>query len=125
MNRRCFLLAVLAVSGCVSLPAPRALSSAETALAELEPLYAATAGRDAIVISVASSGCTGKADFAFYVERKGQAVTLAFARKRLDGCKSFARGKTEITFTWAELGLEPWATVFLLNPLAASTGPGA
>ena len=125
MNRRCFLLAVLAVSGCASLPAPRPLSPAETALAELEPLYAAVAGRDAVTISVASNGCTAKADFAFYVERRGQAVTLAFARKRLDSCKSFAMGKTEITFTRAELGLEPRAPVFLLNPLAAWTGPGA
>lgn len=125
MNRRCFLLAVLAVSGCASLPAPRMLSAAETALAELEPLYAAAAGRDAITISVSSHGCTAKADFAFYVERKGQVVTLAFARKRLDGCRSLALGKTELTFTWAELGLEPRTPVFLLNPLAAWSGPGA
>lgn len=125
MNRRYFLLAVLAVSGCASLPAPRTLSPAETALAELEPLYSAVAGRDAITIRVSSHGCTVKADFAFYVERRGQAVTLAFARKRLDTCKSFAVGETELTFTWAELGLEPRAPVFLLNPVAAWTGPGA
>jgi hypothetical protein len=123
MNRRHFLLAALAVSGCASLPAPRTLSPAETALAELEPLYAAVARRDAITIRVSSHGCTAKADFAFYVERRGQAVTLAFARKRLDTCKSFAMGKTEFIFTWAELGLDPRAPVFLLNPLVGWTGP--
>jgi hypothetical protein len=124
MNRRLFLLAALAVSGCATLPPPR-LSPAETALAELEPLYAAVAGRDAITISVGSHGCTARPDFVFYLERKAGVVTLAFARKRIDRCKSFAQGRTELAFTWAELGLEPRTPVFLLNPLAAWTGPGS
>jgi hypothetical protein len=126
MNRRLFLFAALAVSGCATLPRPPPrLSPAETALAELEPLYAAVAGRDAITISVDSHGCTARPDFVFYVERKGAVVTLAFARKRIDTCKSFAQGRTELTFTWAELGLAPRTPVFLLNPLAAWTGPGS
>ena len=70
-----------------------------------------------------SNGCTAKADFAFYVERRGEAVTLAFGRKRVDTCKSFAMGKTDLSFTWAELGLAPRTPVFLLNPLTAWTGP--
>lgn len=94
-------------------------------LAELEPLYRADAGRDALTISVPSNGCTAKADFVFHLERRGEAVTLAFARKRLDTCKSFAMGKTELAFTWAELGVEPRTPVFLLNPLLAWTGPGS
>jgi hypothetical protein len=125
MNRRLFLAAALALAGCATVPAQRTLTPAETALGELEPLYAATAGREAITISVPSNGCTAKADFAFYVERKGQAVTLAFGRRKLDTCKSFAMGKTELSFTWAELGLAPRTPVFLLNPLVAWTGPGA
>jgi hypothetical protein len=126
MHRRLFLCACLALAGCATAPAaPRPLTPAEAALGELEPLYAATAGRDAILISVPSNGCTAKADFAFYVERKGPSVTLAFARRKLDTCKSFAMGRTELAFTWAELGLEPRSPVFLLNPLVAWTGPGA
>jgi len=74
---------------------------------------------------VASNGCTAKADFAFYVERRAEAVTLAFGRKRIDTCKSFAMGKAELTFTWAELGVPPRTPVFLLNPLVAWTGPGS
>jgi hypothetical protein len=89
----------------------------------IEPLYAADAGRDAITIRVLSNGCTAKGDFAFFVERKGEAVTLAFGRKRLDTCRSFAMGHTDLTFTWAELGLAPRTPVFLLNPLTAWTGP--
>jgi len=123
MNRRLFVLAALALCGCAT-TAPPVVAPAAGALAELEPLYRADAGREALTISVASNGCTAKADFAFYVERTGQSVTLAFGRKRIDTCKSFAMGRTELTFTWAELGLEPRTPVFLLNPLLAWSGPG-
>jgi hypothetical protein len=95
------------------------------ALAELEPLYSATAGREGLTLRVASNGCTARPDFAFYVERRGGGATLAFARKHVDPCKSFAMGKAEIAFTWAELGLDPKAPVFLLNPVTAWTGPGS
>ena len=122
MNRRGFLLASLALCGCATAP-PRA-PGAPGPLAELEPVYRADAGREALTISVASNGCTVKADFAFHVERRGEAVTLAFGRKRIDTCKSFAMGKTELTFTWAELGVPPNTPVFLLNPLLAWIGPG-
>lgn len=123
MNRRVLLLAALALCGCATTTPPVVAPDA-AALAELEPLYRAEAGREALTISVASNGCTTKADFAFYLERRGEAVTLAFGRKRIDTCKSFAMGRAELTFTWAELGLEPRTPVFLLNPLLAWTGPG-
>lgn len=124
MNRRTFLLAALALSGCAS-GGVRVIAPAGSGLAELEPLYRADAGRDALTISVASNGCTQKTDFAFHVERQADAVTVAFGRKRLDTCKSFAMGKTELSFTWAELGVPARAQVFLLNPLTAWTGPGS
>jgi hypothetical protein len=123
MDRRLFLIAALALAGCATAPPP-ILAPAGSALGELEPLYVATAGREALTIQVSSNGCTTKADFAFYVERKGEAVTLAFGRKRLDGCRSFAMGKAELSFTWAELGVEARTPVFLLNPLVAWSGPG-
>jgi len=144
MNRRVFTLAALAVAGCATAappPAadhppvadpPRAVSPGETPtvaldepLAELEPLYRVDAGREALTISVASNGCTAKADFTFHLETKGQGATLAFARKRLDRCRSFAMGRTDLTFTWAELGVAPRTPVFLLNPLLGWTGPGS
>ncbi|MET0272670.1 MAG: hypothetical protein ABW360_06735 [Phenylobacterium sp.] len=117
MDRRLFLIGALALAGCAT------VRPAAGPLAELEPIYAATAGREALTLQVASGGCTTKADFAFYVERKDGAVTLSFGRKRLDTCKSFAMGKTELTFTWAELGVDEATPVFLLNPLTAWTGP--
>lgn len=123
MNRRIFVLAALALSGCATAP-PRILAPTGSALAELEPLYRAEARRDVLIISVGSNGCTTKADFAHYVERNGQAVTLAFGRKRLDTCQAFALGRTDLAFTWDELGVPPRTPVFLLNPLLPWTGPG-
>ena len=124
MNRRMLMIAGLAllVSGCATAP-PVISAPPGSALQELEPLYAAVAGRDALVITVGSNGCTAKGDFTFYLERRGDAVTLSFGRKRLDSCRSFAMGKTELTFTWAELGVGPRTPVFLLNPVVAWTGP--
>ncbi|MBI1199882.1 MAG: hypothetical protein GC203_18645 [Phenylobacterium sp.] len=124
MDRRVFLTAALALAGCATAP-PQILAPAGAGLPELEPLYGAQAGRDGITISVASNGCTEKADFAFYLERRGQALTLAFGRKRVDTCRSFAMGRTDLSFTWDELNLPPRAPVFLLNPLLAWTGPGS
>jgi hypothetical protein len=123
MNRRLFVLSVLALSGCAT--APPEGQAAPSGLAELEPLYRAEAGREAIVISVASKGCTTKGDFAFHVERAGPATTLAFGRRRIDTCKSFAMGRIDLSFSWAELGLAPRTPVVLLNPLVAWTGPGS
>ena len=123
MNRRIFTLAAMALTGCAT-RLPPILAPAASGLSELEPVYRADAGRGALTISVASHGCTAKVDFAFYVERRGEAVTLAFGRKRIDTCQSFAMGRTDLSFTWVELGVEPRAQVFLLNPLVGWTGPG-
>ena len=124
MDRRLFLLAALALAGCATGGPPGSLAPSPAPLAELEPLYAARAGRAALVISVASNGCTTKDDFAFHLERRGEALTLAFARRRLDTCKAFAQGRAELTFGWDELGAPRGAPLFLLNPLVAWTGPG-
>jgi len=125
MHRRFVLIAGMALlAGCATAPL-KILAPAGSALAELEPLYSAVAGRSALTIEVASNGCTAKADFAFFVERKGETATLAFGRKRLDTCKSFAMGKMALSFTYEELGLAPQAPVFLLNPLYPWTGPGS
>jgi hypothetical protein len=125
MNRRFFVLAALTLGGCATVAAPLVVAPAPGVFGELEPLYSAQAGRDALTIQVGSNGCTAKADFTFYVERRGEAVALAFGRRRVDPCRSFVQGKTALSFTWEELGLAPRASVALLNPLTAWTGPGA
>ncbi len=120
MNRRVFVLSAFAAAGCATAP-----PQPSGPLAELEPLYAVQARPAGLTIQVASNGCTKKEDFAFYVERKPTGVTLAFARKRLDPCKSFAMGKTELVFSWTELGLSETQPTFVLNPVTAWTGPGS
>src|SRR5438270_13235405 len=104
MNRRLFVLASLALGGCATVGVAPAGPPAPPA--ELEPLYAAIAGREALTIRVGSNGCTAKPDFTFYLERRAGAATVAFARRHVDACKSFAMGQAEIAFTWAELGLD-------------------
>jgi hypothetical protein len=124
MRRRLFLALGLALlAGCATPPAP-VVAPAGVPLAELEPLYGLEAGREAITLSVGSNGCTRKEDFVFYVQREAGAVKLAFARKRLDPCRSFAMGRTTVRFTYDELGLDARAPTFLLNPFIAWTGPG-
>ena len=123
MNRRLLLMAGLALlAGCAT-ALPPVLTTAQAAHPELEAVYSAVAGRETLTLEVSSGGCTQKADFTFYVERSGEAVTLSFARKRLDTCRSLVAAKTAISFTWVELGLEPHSPVFLLNPLTPWVGP--
>ncbi|MDP2212268.1 hypothetical protein [Phenylobacterium sp.] len=124
MTRRFLMMASVAalLAGCATVPPPPILAPSGHPLGELEPLYAADAGRRELTIKVASNGCTTKADFAFYVERRGEAVTLAFGRTRVDGCQSLAVGHVELAFSYAELGLEPRDPVFLLNPLVPWPG---
>jgi len=125
VNRRLLIISALVLlCGCASAP-PRVVAPVGSALGELEPLYSVSAGREALTIRVASNGCTRKEDFAFYVEMKGAAASLAFGRKRLDPCKSFAMGHADIAFSYAELGVGPRTPLFLLNPFTPWTGPGS
>jgi hypothetical protein len=125
MNRRFLLIASLvALGGCASGgPAP-ILAPAGAPFAELEALYAARAGREALTITVSSNGCTKKEDFAFFVERMGGSVRLAFGRRQLDRCNTVAPGKVELAFSYAELGVEGRTPLFLLNPVTSWFGPG-
>jgi hypothetical protein len=125
MNRRLFVLAAFALAGCASLPAATIDAPAGAGFEELESLYLARADRTALTIRVSSNGCTQKSDFAFFVQRQGGGVRLAFGRRKLDTCKSFAAGHADLAFTWAELGVAPQTPLFLLNPLVAWSGPGS
>jgi hypothetical protein len=139
VNRRLFVLASLALGGCASVsvappsPSPPTAPTAPTAppppparvapagpLAELEPLRSARATRDGLSIRLASHGCTARPDIAFYVERRAGAASVAFGRRHVDTCKT--PGEAEIVFSWTELGLDPRAPVFLLNPVGPA-GP--
>jgi hypothetical protein len=116
MTRRRLILAAtaLVLAGCATTP----VVAPGPGPAELEAVHAVTASRAALTVRVASNGCTRREDFAFYVEHKGGATTVAFARKRLDRCRSLAAGYADLVFTLQELGIAPNVPVFVLNPLA-------
>ena len=141
MNRRCLLLGLsaFAATSCASRPGPppagvspppvapvaappvaappRAISPGPGP-AELESIYGVTATREALTVRVASNGCTTKPDFAFFVERKGGVTTVAFARKRLDTCRTIRAGHADLSFTLQEMGIAPDTPVFVLNPFS-------
>ncbi len=124
MDRRLFLLAALALGACATTP-PTIVAPSAGGFAELEPLYRADAGREALAVSVATNGCTTKADFGVYLERKDNTLAVAIGRKRVDTCNALVQGRTEIRFSWVELGVPADAQVFILNPLVPWTGPGS
>jgi hypothetical protein len=122
MDRRILLIASLALlAGCATAPTPIA-APAGAGFDLLEPVYQVTAGREALTIRVASSGCTKKEDFAVFIEKTPAGPRVAFGRKRIDTCRAFAMGHADIAFTWAELGLDGRTAVFVLNPVTAWTG---
>ena len=45
------------------------------------------------------------------------AASVAFARKRLDICRSFAAAHADLDFSFEELGVAPNTLLFVLNPL--------
>ena len=124
MHRRLFILAATALlAGCATTPPP--VVPPASAYEELEPVFAVSSAYEAISIRVSSNGCTTRADFTFYVERRGGGAAVAFARTKPDNCRSFARGYAEIVFPFAELGVEPQTPLFLLNPFERWYGPGS
>ena len=113
MLRRGFLLALgaaLAVGPAMAQTPP------EPPPQELEPIHGVIAGPRGLVVRVTSHGCTTKADFAHFTEPRGQAVTVAFGRRRLDRCGAGAR-ELELVFSYEELGLTRGQAVVVLNPI--------
>lgn len=118
MNRRALVLTLLVLSACSTQPRDPLYG-----MVELEPIYRFDAGPAAVVIDVASHGCTARTDFVFHVERANGRALLAFARRRLDTCRDFPLDRATLSFTYEELGLRPGEGLRLANPVRAWTGP--
>lgn len=116
-SRRGFVLAgaALGLAGCATAPALTTAAPDET-FPELEPLLAARAEADGLIIRVTSKGCAAKADFVFRVDRKGGHAVVAFARRRLETCKGRA-GAAELRFTYDELNLTAADHIVVPNPV--------
>ena len=108
-------LLLLALGGCAG-RGVLLVAGATGETAELESLKAITASPAGLTLRVASSGCTRKADFAFYVDHAASPPTVAFARKRLDICHAEA-GEVELSFSYAELGVSGQGRLVVLNPV--------
>jgi hypothetical protein len=108
---------LLALSGCATARGVILIAGQTGETAELETLTAAVAGPTGLTLRVASSGCTRKEDFAFYVDHAAAPPTVAFARKRVDGCHA-AVGEVELSFSYQELGVAWRGRLAVLNPVA-------
>jgi len=129
MDRRAVLAGgLLAAAGWVVRPRAQA-AALQPGLEILEPIYAVSATPQGLALRVASKGCAAKADFTFYLDRKPGAVSVAFARKRLETCKPAAGrgGHADLVFTYAELGVGAETPLLVLNPIAPQpvAKPGA
>jgi hypothetical protein len=91
---------------------------------ELEAIRSVIVGRRGLTIRVASHGCTRRADFAFFVERKAGVTTLAFGRKRIETCGRGRAGETALDFSFKDLGVDPDEPVVVLNPLLSAKWRG-
>jgi hypothetical protein len=91
----------------------------------IEPVYGVIAGPAGVTVRVPSNGCTKKADLTVAVSTNPPRPLILIARKRPDTCQSFAAGRAEITYAYAELGLKPGQPFSFANPLVADPTPGA
>lgn len=117
MNRRALLIVAgttLLLAGCAT---TAVYSSPDAGMVELEPLLGASVAAGSLTIRVISTGCTAKADFAWFVERKAGRAAVAFGRRTLNRCKA-APSPVDLTWTFEELGLPKGAAVAVVNPLA-------
>jgi hypothetical protein len=76
--------------------------------------FSLDAEKGQVVLEVASTGCTGKADFAF--ERQGEVLTVV--RKARDACKAMP-SRARLEFTLAEAGVDVRTPLRLANRFVA------
>ncbi len=84
---------------------------------EMERLMAVVVTRDSVMARVNSHGCTNKDGFTTTVSKSGGRATIGFARKTPDRCRAAAT-TADLTWTFAELGLESGGEVRVMNPFA-------
>jgi hypothetical protein len=91
----------------------------------IEPVYGVIAGPTGITVRMPSNGCTKKSDLTAAISNNPPRPMILIARKHPDTCQSFAAGRVEITYAYAELGLKPGQPFSFANPLVADPTPGA
>lgn len=119
-DRRRLLAAglLLALGGCAGGGGVTLVADGGNAPGELETLSALEADASGLTLTVASTGCTRRDDFTFYVDRSAAQPTVAFARKRLDVCRR-ASTTAILRFSYQELGVPGRGRLTVLNPVGA------
>lgn len=107
---------LLALGGCVGRGGVTLVAGGRNAPAELEALKAVEADDSGLTLRVASTGCTSRDDFTFYVDRSGSQPAVAFARKKLDLCRR-APTTAALRFSYQELGVSGQGRLAVLNPV--------
>lgn len=81
-----------------------------------EAVRGARVENGALVVRVDSNGCTQASDFELSVS-DGTPASVTLRRTKEDLCRALVRDGVEVSWTYADLGLESGATVQVLNPL--------
>ncbi|MFN4297488.1 MAG: hypothetical protein ACK4FB_11665 [Brevundimonas sp.] len=93
-------------------------SSVQVQARELESVHAVRFERDSAVVRVTSNGCTDKSDFRVEITDGGDmAGEMTLVRAEPDHCRALVAEGVEVSWTYAELGLERGAALVLANPL--------
>lgn len=93
-------------------------TSVELEPRELESVHGVRFERDQAVVRVTSNGCTEKSDFSVQIVDGGDmAGEMALVRDEPDPCRALIAEGVELSWTYAELGLERGAALVLANPL--------
>ena len=121
LDRRRLLAAglFLALGGCVGRGGVTLVNGGRNAPGELETLRGLQVDASGLTLTVASTGCTRREDFTFYVDRSAAQPTVAFARKRLDLCRRTPTTAV-LRFSYQELGVPGRGRLAVLNPVGGS-----
>ncbi|MFN3816940.1 hypothetical protein [Brevundimonas sp.] len=93
-------------------------ASVELAPRELESVHGVRFERDQALVRVTSNGCTDKSDFSVEIVDGGaMAGEMTLVRNEPDHCRALIAEGVELSWTYAELGLERGAALVLANPL--------
>lgn len=114
-TRRSLLISsvALAVASCAT---QARLTTSDQAWPELEAMTV-TAGREGLTVRVASRGCATRDDFVFHLDRSGAKPVLAFARRRVELCRSGAPLWADLMFSYKELGVRRGERIVIANPI--------
>lgn len=111
-------LAAALLGGCVYIGAGVGSGNFAYHKPALEAVYAVEIAKDALVVRVASNGCTRNDSFDVDVDKRDDDFYLVrLDRKKADMCKAYLPDGVNLTFAFQELEIPAGALVQLANPL--------